>query len=200
MNLIGVNAIAANFTEANLRDSYWSQVRAPGAVFERAKLLRFRAAECDFTGASCCRADFSDRIDAEPKYQEFAAGEFEKIYGPTFGVEVLFDPDSNIAAIGEMVDILHRRWAEAGHEEFFCFEELRVRKDAVTAFWRTDPEAVDEVARCFQDGLTDFVVALGVPQSAQTDAIVRLGAGNLAGRLGQPVRMLQLRQFETTSE
>lgn len=179
----GADLSGANLSRTDLRHSYWNGANARHAVFNEAKLLGFRTADCDFTGAQCSRADFRDWLDTEPKWREFAPGEFEKLYGPTFGVEVLFDPEADIRVIAEVVTMLNRRWQQTAHEAFFQFEELTVRPDAAAAFWRTDREAVSEVRQCFEPVLRDVLAAAGLAPSNQTEALIRMGAEALIPRL-----------------
>jgi uncharacterized protein YjbI with pentapeptide repeats len=180
--LLHADLTKADLTGADLRGAYWQKAIARDTLFDHARLLNFRTADCDFTGAKCSRADFSD-YDDEPKWRNFAEGEFEKLYGPMFGVEVLFDPDVDIALIGEVLKLLRGHWEQAHPERRLSFDELTFRADAWSAVLRTDREAIDEVRDSFQRTLEDCIKALALPEDERASALIPLGADAAIGRL-----------------
>ncbi|MBU0611601.1 MAG: pentapeptide repeat-containing protein, partial [Armatimonadetes bacterium] len=170
------NLSGATLREADLRDAYMPQVIAHGACLDDAFLARFRAAGCDFAGASCRRADFRDYDHREPAWREFGDGEFEKLYGPLFGVEVLLDPQVNIEAVAALVTDLQERWRAAQPTVYLQFEELRVQGQGITALFRSDRELVEAVQQAFLEQIRAAFELLGTPRAeAETTALVSLG-------------------------
>lgn len=89
VQLTGANLSNADLCGADLRDTFMNRVTASEASFDDAKLLRFRAAGCDFTGAKCSRVDFSDYADKKPKWHKFGKYEFEDLYGQGSQLDML---------------------------------------------------------------------------------------------------------------
>ena len=166
-DLSEANLSGANLSGVSLRYVYWLHVDARNADFSEAKLSGFRPAYCNFSGAKCSRADYSES-GKEPEWCEFADGEFARWYGTLFGVEVLFDPKTPIEFLGELMAMLNRRCEGAQ------FDELRRRVRGFSALWRAKEEDVEEVAEAIAECLEHIRCALRFPAGEGTEAILEL--------------------------
>lgn len=179
----GTNLSQADLTDAILRFTFMYDVDARGACFEDANLLHFRTAACDFTGAKCRRADFSDCHD-DPKWQEFREGEFEKLYGPLFGVEVLLDPHVDFAVAAELMVWLKERWQATQPESDLTFEELGRRPQGYVGQFCIQRNLVEAVLDCFAAQLRALFDTQGRTQN-EADVLVREHLEGLERRLAR---------------
>ena len=172
----------ADLSETDLRDTFMNQVVSREACFDDANLLRFRAAGCDFAGVRCQRADFSDYDEEEPNWRELGEGEFEKLYGPLFGVEVLLDPRVEFAIAAELMVWLKNRWQTMRPEVELAFDELRRQPQGYVGQFRAPRDAVATVRDCFAEQLRTLFANQGRTEG-ETDILVDQNLEGLDRRL-----------------
>jgi uncharacterized protein YjbI with pentapeptide repeats len=176
----------ANLTDAYLCDAYWCEVKACGARFDKSRLRGFRAARCDFTGATCARADCGDHLRGEPKWQWFAPGEFAKLYSDAFAVEMLFERGVPFRAIGQLVDALGSAWRQEHSGGSAVPDAIEVRPNDIVVKLGAGPENVAPLRECCEETIREFLQMSGAADGERANMIARNSSYAIVGKFSSP--------------
>ena len=182
MTLSRARLSGANLVEADLRSSYWEQVTARGAAFRDAKLYGFRAVDCDFTGAKCTRADFSE-YGYVPQWREFGEREFENLYGPF--VEMLFAREVPLGAIGVVFDALTARCPQESMEYY----SVEARPTGRALKIPTSKDGLADLRQCCEEALRKTFDLFGSPGNRDSTELVSYVAAYMTEAVVEHLRM-----------